>query len=665
MGARFLLTKNLYLKVFIAFAIGILTVEVLGKVFWLMIPIGIFGLNTALNSYFNIRRSKFADNIFYSFIVILGILFHYFNFEYSREKTLESISNLKGQNVVFFIRADERPIEKANSYQVEGRILAYLDTDEHKLKKLNTKTIVYLAKDTLTKKSIDYGTILMLRSKFQEPRKAQYGFEFDYSRWLERRKIYGTLYGRDYRIVDSDKSYLYHFLLIPKRIRTYFEGEIDHYILDARSNAVAKSILIGIRSGMDRELIESYSDTGTIHILSVSGLHFSILMLLLSWILDRLVKPKRYRMVFKHGISFLYALITGFSPPVFRSFLMFFLIDIEKDSKVNPSIINIVFLSAWIILLFDSNQMFDIGFQLSYAAILGIILWQNKIEWKLQFDSFLMSYLWKSSSTLIAATIFTMPFVAYYFHKISFLGLLSNYLVIPLTLVSMYVGLSLLCFSWIDTIGNLLGHLLSSLILFQNNIILWFSHWNFASIDSIYLSKLSLILSLALLLALNLFLFLKGKYELRFILFFSLALVLNILYEKYLTEIREEWFHITMYKHTAYAHGYAHRINVFADSIEPNVNDFFLKSLRIYRRCKEDSIFLYPLNSRYTDHSMKFGVNLISNSEYLILCKENKHSWTKAIENRDSFILSSNLGDYYRSSLEKELNLHRKAYWYQ
>jgi competence protein ComEC len=450
--------------------------------------------------------------------------------------------------------------------------------------------------------------------------------------------------------------------MMPKQIRDFYEAKIDDFVKEPWSNDIAKSILIGVRTNIDPELLHSYSNTGTIHILSVSGLHFAILILFINWLLGLFMKESNIRTAIKHSISFLYALITGFSPPVFRSFLMFLLLDVEKKSKVNPSAVNIVFLSAWIILLFDTNQLFDIGFQLSYAAILGIILWQNKMEQKLSFNSEWSTYLWRSTCTLMAATIFTMPLIVFYFHKLSFLGLLSNYLVIPLTLMIMYMGFTMLLFSWIEPVGRIIGHLMSFLIYIQNEVITWFSHLRFASFDSLYLSKIDLVWMMAILIVFNLFLFLKKKYEFRLLLIFILAFTACRQYEQYKNTEISEWYVLPSYRNTAFALASHSKIMVFADSLEPQANQFFVDNLRIKKGLKTEDVMRYPLRTRMEGISMKYGIAQSQHPNFLILCKENKANWHEYIAERDSFVLPNCLGSYYTRLLEEELKSLQKQY---
>jgi competence protein ComEC len=653
---RFLLTDLLFLKVFFAFAIGILSVEYLQIQYAAVVPILISFIAIIGYKLLKIARSKWTDVLFFSLIILSGIIFHFYQI-YQGSQANNRINSFTGLDAYHWVRIDDKPLQKANSQSINATLLSSKFTVKES-KNLNQKIIIYIPKDIVIDSDY-YGKILQIKGKLSYPNEAKYPFEFDYKTWLKRKGIYATIYSREIVVAGKDSSFIQSLKSFPLRIRDYYEREIEKYIHDENASDIAKSLLIGVRTDIDKELYNSYADTGTIHILSVSGLHFGILILFLDFLLSFFIKNEKLKIAIKQPLLLIYALMTGFSPPVMRSFLMFLFFDLEKITKAKTSSYNILFLSAWLILLFDSNQIFDVGFQLSYIAILGIMLFYNRILWKLQFNNRITNWIWQSTATMLAAWIVTMPLTVYYFNKISFIGMFTNYIVLPIVVVVMYLGFGLMLFSKIQFLGNLFGNLLSYLISLQNKIILFYSELPLASIYPLYIDFTSLILLIFGLVFLFLFLRLNDKYSLRCTILFLSLFILNLSFRNHTTIMSNNWYLIPSYKQTAFAYSTSNKLYIFADSIEPKTNDYFIEKLKIYEQI--DSTKLYSLHSYFQNLKMKYSTNLNSKSTYYILSKENKNEWSLAIENRDSFILGGNLG-YKKDEIIQELKSKNKYF---
>lgn len=655
-GRKFLLTNLLYLKVFIAFALGVVSTEFIYN-YWILasLPFLLFGALTLSYQIINISRSKYLDSLVFCSIFTFGMVFHWWTL-HDKSNSLELLSPILAAEAIHLVRIEDKPLQKANSLQLEATILK--SKSESQSINLNEKILIYLPKDSKINPPY-YGQILQVQGRLVEPSPAHYAFEFDYAKWLERKKIYATLYSKDFSSVSVDSNSLYQLSKIPFKLRDYFENEIDRVVKEKSSNAIAKSILIGIRSDIDRDLYTAYADTGTIHILSVSGLHFGILILFLEYLLSFFIKKESLRLVVKHSISFLYALITGFSAPIMRSFIMFLFFDFTKWKQMRISSFNILFLSAWLILLYDTHQLFNIGYQFSYCALLGIMLIYQRAIWKIQFNSFIPNFIWKSSITLVAAWLFTAPLTIYYYHKFSWFGSLSNILVVPMTTLIMYVGFIFLLFSKIDLISNLLGNILSLLIKIQNAIIEFFSQIPYASIDSNAIDLIGLILVFTLIGLTLTLLYAKTKLSLKAVL---ACLAVFITYSSFhsstLTK-EEKWFLVSNYKHSAFVFKNRNEAHIFADTIDDNMQRYFLQSLASYYGI--DSPAMHRSSEYIPNIANQYSYHLSAQPKFLILAKENKELWNDYIEKRDSFVLMSNIG-YRKADLINTLKQKKKYF---
>ena len=654
-GRKFLLTDLLYLKVFLAFTLGIICVEYISAR-WILysLPFSLFVFFIGLYKLLGIQRSKVWDSFSFSAIFFTGILVH-LSAQHLKNSSIQRLSPILDKEGYHIARIEEKPIEKSNSMRLEVTLLV---SSLSSVPRLKEKILIYLPKETKISE-LYYGQMIRFKGRIIKPAKPHYSFEFDYKKWLERKGIYATMYSKDFQVMGYDYNLLYQLKKWPLKLRDYFEGEIDRIIPDIESNAIAKSILIGIRTDIDRELYNAYADTGTIHILSVSGLHFGILIFFIDYLLSFLIRREKYRLLVKHSFSFLYALITGFSAPIMRSFIMFLFLDIARWNKVRTSSFNILALSAWLILLVDSHQLFNIGFQFSYAALLGIMLIYQRGIWKLQFDNFLANFVWKSTITLFAAWLFTTPLTLFYYHKFSWLGSLSNLLVVPITTIIMYVGFLFLVCSKIHFISDILGYILTQLITIQNKIVSFFSSLPCASIEANVLNLFGLILVFMTIGFGIVFMYSKSRISLRI---FLLSLFIGVISTSFYTYnlLREEkWFLVSNYKHSSLVYKTKDKILVFSDSIDQNTETFFFTNLSSY--------YNIPVVNRYggrdylSRRKNKYSTNLDARPDYLIVCKENKDFWQEYIDKRDSFVLMSNVG-YKKQELIDSLTRKKKRF---
>lgn len=654
---RFLLTDLLYLKLWVALALGIVFAEYINDFYLVLFsPFITFLCLQLIHWMLKIKRSKWQDNLVFSVVVLTGVALHYFAITQSK-KAIQSFGAILQQSATHFVRIDNKPIQKPNSVQVEGRLLQ--TNIEGKRYSYNQKIILYFPSSERAK-NYSYGTILQLEGKLSQPIQPHYDFEFNYKRWLERKKIYATLYAKEAIVVAKEENWLYLLRCLPYRARDYFENEIDKYVKEPAANDIAKSILIGIKTDIDRPLYQAYSDTGAIHILSISGLHFGILIIFLDWILKQFIRDEKKRFYIKHGISFCYALITGFNAPIFRSFLMFLFLDIAKISRIKTSSFNILFLSAFIILLFDTQQLFDLGYQFSYAALLGIMLLFNKILWKVEWENRFTTALWKASITLFAAWLFTAPLSLYYFHKLSLLGSLSNYIVVPLCTVIMNIGFIFLAFSKVPFVGDILGGALSLLVSLQNYLIIAFSKISYAQISGVYSNGYILIMAILSILFFNFFLRLKDRASLRLWLTTTLILIFFSSFFPYCIRKKDGEYLMANYKHTAILYATNRTLYVFADTFDDKMKEYFIANLQT-QRCVQN-IRYYPLQASISGIKQNYSANLNTPSSYFVLCRENKSLWKKALQRCDSFVLMPNLG-YKKQELIAELDQNKKYHY--
>ena len=217
--------------------------------------------------------------------------------------------------------------------------------------------------------------------------------------------------------------------------------------VDGSAYAVVAAMALGDKSQLTTELRDAYAISGASHILALSGLHLGIIYTLLSLLLSR----RRWQMVSQIVIIvsiWLFVFLVGLSASVIRSAVMvsiYALLSLGHRDKLS---VNTLAFAAIVMLLFNPMALFDVGFQLSFMAVLTILLFYPLLEslWSQPFllDHRLFRWLWTMLSVSCAAQIGVAPLIAYYFGRISCYFLLANLVVVPVAALILYLSLAVL-----------------------------------------------------------------------------------------------------------------------------------------------------------------------------------------------------------------------------
>jgi competence protein ComEC len=312
--------------------------------------------------------------------------------------------------------------------------------------------------------------------------------QFDYQTFMHRQGISHTHFvGKNIGILGEVRGQ--PILDFFSSIRMAMLRQVEDHISEPASAQIAKALLIGHKKQMDPEISQAYSVTGAMHILAVSGLHVGIIYgFFFLFLKPYRLKPRARAFYLSLLILVIwsYACITGLSPSVLRAATMFTFVAFAQMQSRSPSIFNPIALSAMILMLFDPFLLYAVGFQLSYLALLGILLiqpllvriWLPPYRW--------LEYCWQISTVGIAAQLATFPVSAYYFHQFPSYFILSNLVAIPAAFLIMAVGIPFLLFSSVPILSTLLAWLTDWLIRAMNFLIFWMGSLPGASVKDIH-----------------------------------------------------------------------------------------------------------------------------------------------------------------------------------
>ena len=297
--------------------------------------------------------------------------------------------------------------------------------------------------------------------------------EFNYKRFLATKGIHFRQFlGKKLQVLPLKPSNELNFAM--EHLRHYFAGVIDQYVQRPESKQIALALLLGQKESLGKEVKQAYSATGTQHILAVSGLHvgiiYSILLLPLTFFKQKGQLLQKSYLILVLGLIWIYALMTGFSPSVVRAVVMFSLVTLGQMRKRKPSIWNILAFSALLLLVLDPAIQTDLGFQLSYLAVAGIVGLQPILLRMWAPSNRVLDYFWQMATVTLAAQLITSPLTLHYFHTFPTYFLVANLLIVPLSYIILCAGVPFLLLAWIPMVGSTLGAIVDFLLFIQNEI---------------------------------------------------------------------------------------------------------------------------------------------------------------------------------------------------
>ena len=390
--------------------------------------------------------------------------------------------------------------------------------------KTEGKVLLYISDSA----NINYGDLLIIKGKPDMIKPPLNPDEFDYRKYMRNK---GILYQHfikadDFVIIDKVPGSL--IIRISIKARMYITRLLIRNFKDKSTQGIMLALLTGQRFYIDREIYDHFINMGIIHVLAVSGLHVGIIYLFLLAILKPLYRKKwgrRFSLCIKIVVLLFFAFLTGLSPSVLRATLMFSSMIISKMLNRNSHILNSVFLSACILLSINPLLIFDVGFQLSYSAVIGIIAFQPIIYGTLQHKIKFVDWVWQLTAVSIAAQLGTLPFSLLYFKQFPTYFLLGNIFAIPYVTISITMGMILLFVSPIKLLAEIIVWLLQFLTKIFLYVITNMQLLPFGKISPIDINIYQSILLFFLILSVFL---LFSKRNRRFI-FFSMICVLGII----------------------------------------------------------------------------------------------------------------------------------------
>jgi competence protein ComEC len=289
---------------------------------------------------------------------------------------------------------------------------------------------------------------------------------FNYKNYLSKRNITSTIYPKSWsHIVSKNNLSIKRWAYI---VNQKCATCINSYIANPIHASICKGLLLGSKTEIPQDMLQVFAQSGLMHLLSVSGFHVGLIYLIVNFLLSFLFVEKKKTQWSKFliliAIIWIFAFISGLSAAVIRAALLFTFLQMGKLIAQKGQMLNLLAATAFFLLLYNPNYVYDIGFQLSYLAMIGIILTYKPIYDFFFIKNYFLDKIWQTSAMAISAMLLTTPLSIYYFGNFPLYFLITNIYSGIVAFVIIIGTILLLLLSPFYWLANILAKILSIII---------------------------------------------------------------------------------------------------------------------------------------------------------------------------------------------------------
>ena len=478
-------------------------------------------------SYF-VAKNQFIKTIWfgmigYTIMICIGILNVSIHNPLNNSTHYSNLINQKNDSTKF-ITLKIREVLKSSIYDDKYIV------DLIKINNLQVsgKSILNIKKDSLNN-NLKVDDVFIIKTSLRDVNPPLNPGQFNYKNYLEKQYIYHQLFVTKEMLFDLKMSHQTVFG-IANKIREHINFKLIKYSFKPDELAIINAILLGQRQNISEDVYTSYRNAGAIHILAISGLHIGIILIMLSSIFKPLERL-RYGIYIKTILIVLilwsFAIIAGLSASVTRAVSMFSIVAIGMHLKRPTNIYNTLAVSIFALLLFKPLFLFDVGFQLSYLAVFGIVSINPTLDnlWKPKY--WLFKKLWQTLTVTLSAQIGILPISLFYFHQFPGLFFLTNLLIIPLLGIILGFGIIIILLAVLNILPITLANLFGLIINYMNQIVGWVAEQEAFLIKDISFSLLYVVIFY--LIIISCFRFIINRNYKRFMLLLTSIIVAQII----------------------------------------------------------------------------------------------------------------------------------------
>ena len=379
----------------------------------------------------------------------------------------------------FLVRITDIPSDKGQTWKLPVSLIKSVtnNTSTHCM----GKAFIYMRKSEkpmLFKK----GDSLLIPGNWQPIANAGNPYEFDYAAYCRRNNIF-------YRQFCSEQNIRLYAACDPAslpltgKVHDWCMMQLDQNITDDKTRGLIQAMLLGDEVNLDEDLLQSFTQTGIVHVIAISGsnimMFFSLFAFLLRWVKHRKYLWVKYLAALP--LVWFYVVLSGSSPSAIRAAIMFSILATGITFQKNNNSFNQLLATAFILLCAQPGWLFSLGFQLSFVAVLSLVFFYNPLHKLWSPSGKLVKGIWATMVASFAAEILVAPLVVFYFHNFPLLFLVSNVAAYAFMGIVLILGICIIVCSGVLFIPHFLGLVTTGLVTLFDYLLQWFRTANPAS----------------------------------------------------------------------------------------------------------------------------------------------------------------------------------------
>ena len=375
----------------------------------------------------------------------------------------------------------ETPKEKDKTYACLVNLIKFSDHNHDR--KINKKVLVFIAKDSRCK-NLKLGDKVSFMTVFRKIPHTVTINGFDYADYMFKEGVLATAYVKPGLWILSGSGHVSLLSYYIQSVKDWILLQYENSFNNIEERSILKAFTLGMKDDLTYGQKTMFSEIGASHLLALSGLHLGILYVLLNLALSFLwsYRSQKIKNIIILILVWLFTFMVGFSTSIVRASVMLTLFFLARCINRDYSTINILSWTAFFILVLNPFALYDVGFQLSFSAVLSILVlvpYFKKI-WRPQ--NRIVNYLWEIVIVSVSAQIGVLPAVLYHFSTFPLYFLLTNLLAIPLVALILWITIFFLSSSSIIQVQNIVALFLSHIIKFMNHLFAVIESWRNSTI---------------------------------------------------------------------------------------------------------------------------------------------------------------------------------------
>lgn len=413
------------------------------------------------------KKTLLVDVILQTEIIMLGAFLNAYQQYYFKSREINP--QIKNESITIYGTIDSQPVLKKYQISYVVKVDSLLRKDI--IQRCSRRILVMqsINKNEMVDQVIEFGNIVEINGNIERFPFQRNPGEFDYGKYLSLHDIQGLVSVKglkNIKIIDYRNNWNVVNLIYTIRKKLYSIIDTLHSPIHA---SFLKGLIFGYKAEIPTDIKQSFIDTGTIHILAVSGSNVAFVAFIIYVVFSFFRIPKILIKALTIAGLIIYMLIVGSGPSVVRATIMAIIILIGTMFERKTNIYNSISVAAIIILIFDTNNLFDVGFQLSFIAVLSIVYLYPRFKLiieKISHNRIVVSIL-KVVAVSIAAQLGTIPFTAYYFNRIPIASFIANIFVVPISGLNIFLGT-------IEILISFVSYEIANLYAIANNVLIYF-----------------------------------------------------------------------------------------------------------------------------------------------------------------------------------------------